>query len=71
MGINAKLEEVQLVNKLKGNTNHTVQCMYRFGEKTLVVIKSYMEAHSLTNETQAVRELLQLGFINSVANGEE
>jgi len=70
MGIDKKLEEIRLVNGLKKNNKHTAACQYRFGEDTLVVIKSYMDKYNITNETQAVRSIIQEWFINSVANGE-
>ena len=69
MSIKKKLVEVRAVNQATGKKNHRVNCIYRLGEDTLVVVESYMDSKGLTNETQAIRELLQLGFINSVANG--
>jgi len=70
MSIHTKLEEIQMINKIRGNSKYTRQCVYHLGEKELVAVKAYMKATDTASEAQAVRELLLLGFANFAA-GEE
>ena len=70
MGIIEKLEEVRLMNKFKKRTNCSVLCQYRFTELQLVAIKTYMDTQDITNETQAVKELVVRNSVDAIANGD-